>query len=128
MNAMLANYKTTITATLTAFAMVFPLAAQTSVTLDGTSGSNTLNTTRSTEGGLSLGLGFFAEYLIVGGGGGGGGGGYIDIVGSGGGGGGGEAGVVSAGSSSITSGSYNIVVGAGGSAGGGVGRRQWVEW
>lgn len=114
MNAMLANYKTTITATLTAFAMVFPLAAQTSVTLDGTSGSNTLNTTRSTEGGLSLGLGFFAEYLIVGGGGGGGGGG--------------EAGVVSAGSSSITSGSYNIVVGAGGSAGGGVGRRQWVEW
>jgi len=47
--------------------------AQTSVTLDGTSGSQTFNVARSTDGGLSLGLGLELEYLLIGGGGGGGG-------------------------------------------------------
>ena len=57
--------------------------AQTSATLDGTSGANTISTNYTTTTGLNLGLGFFAEYLIVGGGGGGGG----DNAGGGGGGG-----------------------------------------
>jgi hypothetical protein len=61
--------------------------AQSSVTLDGTSGTNTISTDLSTTGGLTVSLGFFADYLIVGGGGGGGGGGYF-----GGGGGGGAGG------------------------------------
>lgn len=45
---------------------------QTNVALDGTSGTNTISTSYSTTGGLTLSLGFFADYLIVGGGGAGG--------------------------------------------------------
>jgi fibronectin-binding autotransporter adhesin len=93
--------------------------AQTTV-LNGTSGNatNSSNFSTGTSGsGITLSQRFLAEYLIVGGGGGGGGGGFN--TGLAGGGGGGEAGVVSTGSSSITSGSYDIVVGVGGSGGGG---------
>ncbi|MFN6017170.1 MAG: beta strand repeat-containing protein [Verrucomicrobiota bacterium] len=100
--------------------------AQTTV-LNGTSGNatNSSNFSTGTSGsGITLSQEFFAEYLIVGGGGGGGGGGY-NGGGLAGGGGGGEAGVVSAGSSSITSGSYNIVVGAGGLGGGGGQEGSW---
>ncbi|MFM8495357.1 MAG: beta strand repeat-containing protein [Planctomycetia bacterium] len=55
-------------------AAIVPVAAvaQTSVTLDATSGTSTIATNYTTTGGLTLDLGFFAEYLIVGGGGGGG--------------------------------------------------------
>ena len=45
--------------------------AQTTFTLNGTSGTNVHVGGFSTTGGLTLDLGFFAEYLIVGGGGGG---------------------------------------------------------
>jgi len=47
--------------------------AQSTVTLDATSGTGTISTTYTTGGGLTLNLGFFADYLVVGGGGGGGG-------------------------------------------------------
>jgi hypothetical protein len=46
--------------------------AQTTATLDGTSGNNTISTSYSTNGNLTLGMGFYVDYLIVGGGGGGG--------------------------------------------------------
>ncbi|MFM7205624.1 MAG: hypothetical protein ACKO4T_02995 [Planctomycetaceae bacterium] len=66
--------------------------AQTSVTLNATSGTGTSSTNYSTTGGLTLNLGFFAEYLAIGGGGSGGtpgGSGGQDTWGTGGGGGGG---------------------------------------
>ena len=46
--------------------------AQTSVTLNGSTGTNTVATSYSTTGGLTLGLGFAVDALVVGGGGGGG--------------------------------------------------------
>jgi hypothetical protein len=78
--------------------------AQTTVTLDGASGSQTFNVARSTTGGLSLGLAFEVEYLIVGGGGGGG-----SRHGGGGGAGGMRSGVTQASNSS-----YAVQIGAGG--------------
>ncbi len=62
-------------------------SAQTSVVLDGTSGSNVLTNNYSTSGGLVLGQGFFADYLVIGGGGGGGGSGDDGTAFGGGGGG-----------------------------------------
>jgi hypothetical protein len=58
--------------TLLTVAFTLPLVAQTSVTLDGASGNQTFNVARSTTGGLTLGLGFEVEYLLIGGGGAGG--------------------------------------------------------
>jgi hypothetical protein len=85
--------------------------AQTSVTLDGTSGSNTISTSYTTTGGLTLGMGFFVDYLIVGGGGGGGG--HI------GGGGGGGAVQTNVGQTllQLTSTNSTITVGLGGAGG-----------
>jgi autotransporter-associated beta strand protein len=85
--------------------------AQTSVTLDGTSGSNTISTSYTTTGGLTLGMGFFVDYLIVGGGGGGGG--HI------GGGGGGGAVQTNVGQTllQLTSTNSTITVGSGGAGG-----------
>lgn len=85
--------------------------SQTTVTLDGSSGSQTYDVARTTDnGGLTLSMGIQVEYLIVGGGGGGGGG--YDT----GGGGGGGAGMVLAGSTILTAGDYAVTVGAGGAA------------
>ncbi|MFM2220684.1 MAG: hypothetical protein RLZZ553_432 [Verrucomicrobiota bacterium] len=78
--------------------------AQTSVTLNGASGSEAHSAGRSTSGGLTLSLGFDVEYLVVGGGGGGG---------SRHGGGGGAGGVLS-GITQASNSSYSVQVGAGG--------------
>ena len=86
--------------------------AQTTVTLDGTSGSQTFNVARSTNGGLSLGLGFEVEYLLIGGGGGGGG---IGLGSNAGGGGGGQ--VLAGAATQITAQSYSVTVGSGGAGG-----------
>lgn len=48
-----------------------PAAPVVAEVINGTSGSNTDATAYSTDGNLSLTLGFFADYLVVGGGGGG---------------------------------------------------------
>ncbi len=61
----------TIGALLLAAASVQPLAAQTATTLKGNTG-NTYNQNYSSNGSLTIDLGVFAEYLVVGGGGGGG--------------------------------------------------------
>jgi hypothetical protein len=86
--------------------------AQTSVTLDGASGSQTFNLPRSTAGGLTLGLGFEVEYLVIGGGGAGGSTGTTSdgVDGTGGGGAGGFV----EGTISLTNQSYAVSVGAGG--------------
>ena len=90
------------------------LSAQINLTLDGTSGSNAINTSYSTNGGLSFSLGFFADYLVVGGGGGGGGSGTDSSAwGSGGGG----AGGLLQGNMQLLTGNYSVLVGAGGSGG-----------
>lgn len=72
-------------------ALAVPLHAQTNVTLDGTSGTNSITNSYSTTGGLNLSLGFFADYLVVAGGGGGGGSGTDSSAWGSGGGGGGRA-------------------------------------
>lgn len=43
--------------------------AQSNIMLNGASGNETFNVARSTTGGLTLGLGFEVEYLLIGGGG-----------------------------------------------------------
>lgn len=91
------------------------LAAQTTVTLDGASGSQTYSLARTTDGGLTLGLAFQVEYLVVGGGGGGGGAGGSNGDYDGGGGGG--AGGFLAGSTYLDSGVIAVAVGAGGAGG-----------
>jgi hypothetical protein len=63
--------------------------AQTTVTLDGASGSQAYSIARTTDGGLSLGLGFQLEYLVIAGGGGGAGSANDSTAWGGGGGGGG---------------------------------------
>jgi autotransporter-associated beta strand protein len=83
--------------------------AQTLVTIDATSGSAVDSTVFNTDGGLTIDLGFFADYLIVGGGGGPGGG--ISGRNYDGGGGGGA---VLGGSQSLSAISYDVTVGAGG--------------
>lgn len=92
------------------------------VVLDGTSGSNSISTTYSTTGNLTLELGFFAEYLAVGGGGGGGGG---SNAGLGGGGGGGGAAAVVTNIAEVNPTSYPVAVGAGGSGGNGGDTSFW---
>ncbi len=62
-------FRPALPAALLALSGSLPLAAQTSVTLDGASGSQTYDVARSTTGGLTLGLGFGVDYLIIGGGG-----------------------------------------------------------
>jgi len=83
--------------------------AQTLVTLDGTSGSNSISTSYSTTGGLTFNLGFFVDYLVVGGGGGPGGGISGQAYDGGGGG-----GAVLGGTQSLSAISYAVTVGAGG--------------
>jgi hypothetical protein len=87
--------------------------AQTSVTLDGASGSQTFNVARSTAGGLTLGLGLGVEYLVVGGGGAGGSTATTSdgVDGTGGGGAGGFV----EGTISLANQSYAVSVGVGGS-------------
>ena len=86
--------------------------AQTTVTLDGASGSQTYNVVRTTDGGLSLGLEFEVQYLLVGGGGAGGATATSTdgVDGTGGGG----AGGFLEGAVARTNQSYNLTVGAGG--------------
>ena len=94
---------------------VWSVSAQTTVTLDGTSGTNSIATGYSTTGGLTLDLGFYLDVLVVGGGGGGG---------SRFGGGGGAGGVLQQTNVLLPSLSNAVVVGAGGGGGsatGGVG-------
>lgn len=61
-------FRPALPAALLALSGSLPLAAQTSVTLDGASGSQTYDVALSTTGGLTLGLGFGVDYLIIGGG------------------------------------------------------------
>lgn len=89
--------------------------AQTTVTLDGASGSQSYNIARSTNGGLSMGLEFQVEYLVIGGGGSGGTGGGNGGQNTWGAGGGGAGGFV-AGSFPLFYQSYDVIVGAGGTA------------
>ncbi len=102
--------------TLLTVAFTLPLAAQTSVTLDGASGNQIFNVARSTTGGLTIGLGFEVEYLIVGGGGGGGIG-YDDGPG----GGGGAGGLLQGNLTFQTATSIGVAVGTGGLANSGNG-------
>jgi fibronectin-binding autotransporter adhesin len=88
--------------------------AQSTVTLNATSGTGTISTNYTTSGGLTLDLGFFAEYLVVGGGGGGGGSG--DSSSAWGGGGGGAGGLLT-GTTTISATSYTVTVGGGGAGG-----------
>ncbi len=88
-----------------------PALAQSNIKLNGSSGSQSYSAQRSTTGGLTLGLEFQVEYLLVGGGGGGGGATHSNA----GGGGGGQ--VLSGTATGITSQSYNVTVGAGGAGG-----------
>jgi autotransporter-associated beta strand protein len=102
--------------TLLTVAFTLPLAAQTSVTLDGASGNQIFNVARSTTGGLTIGLGFEVEYLVVGGGGGGGNG-YDDGPG----GGGGAGGLLQGNLTFQTATSIGVAVGTGGLANSGNG-------
>ena len=90
------------------------LHGETTITLDGATGSQSYALERSTNGGLTIGLGLEVEYFIVAGGGGGAG---SDNDGSAWGGGGGGAGGVLAGSNFLPSESFTVVVGAGGAGG-----------
>ena len=83
--------------------------AQTTVTLDGTSGSESISTTYTLSGDTTFDLGFFADYLIVGGGGGSGGGVSGQAYNAGGGG-----GEVLSGSQQLSNVAYGITVGTGG--------------
>lgn len=94
-----------------ALASVFagaPAFAQTTATLNATSGSNVISTSYSTTGGLTLELGFALDALVVGGGGGGG---------ARFGGGGGAGGVLYQPEWLITTATQSVVVGGGGTAG-----------
>lgn len=97
----------------TAF-FVFGLAAgglaQTSVVLDGTSGTNVITNSYSTTGGLNLSQGFFADYLVIGGGGSGGTAGSVSGTGGGG------AGGLLQGNMQLSASNYSVTVGAGGVA------------
>ena len=88
--------------------------AQSTVTLNATSGTGTISTNYTTTGGLTLDLGFFAEYLVVGGGGGGGGSGNSTDAWGGGGGG---AGGLLTGTTTVSATSYTVTVGGGGAGG-----------
>lgn len=88
--------------------------AQTTVTLDGASGSQSYSVARTTNGGLTIGLGLEVEYLIVAGGGGGAGSANDSTAWGGGGGG---AGGVLAGNTFLTAENFTVSVGAGGTRG-----------
>ena len=88
--------------------------AQTAVTLDGASGSQSHGVTLNTDGGLTLDLGFKIDYLVVAGGGGGAGSANDSTAWGGGGGG---AGGLLTGSFFMAPGSLSVSVGAGGEAG-----------
>jgi hypothetical protein len=88
--------------------------AQTAVTLDGASGSQSHGVTLNTDGGLTLDLGFKIDYLVVAGGGGGAG--SANDSSAWGGGGGGAGGLLT-GDLFINPGLYFVSVGAGGTAG-----------
>lgn len=88
--------------------------AQTTVTLDGASGSQSYSVARTTDGGLTIGLGLEVEYLVVAGGGGGAGSANDSTAWGGGGGG---AGGVLAGSTFLTTENFTVSVGAGGAGG-----------
>jgi autotransporter-associated beta strand protein len=95
-------------------AATMPAFAQSTVTLDATSGTNPISTNYSTTGGLTLNMGFFADYLVLAGGGGGGGSANDSTAwGSGGGG----AGGLLTGTMTLSSTSYNVQVGGGGVGG-----------
>jgi len=83
--------------------------AKPAITLDGTSGSNSISTDYTLTDNTTVNLGFFAEYLLVGGGGGGGAG-FSDHASGGGGGGGGMV----EGSANLSASSYAVFVGSGG--------------
>ena len=118
----LRSFHQILPSTLLTVAFTLPLAAQTTVTLDGASGSQTYSVARSTTGGLSLGLGFEVEYLVVGGGGGGGNG-YDDGPG----GGGGAGGLLQGNLTFKTATSIGVAVGTGGSANSGNGGNSSFE-
>jgi hypothetical protein len=106
---------TTLLAAIFAASTPDVLHAQSNVVINGTSGTNTTSTSYSTDGGLNLSLGFFADYLVVAGGGSGGtpgGSGGEDYWGTGGGGGGGML----EGNTQLSSTNYSVSVGAGGVA------------
>jgi hypothetical protein len=88
------------------------LHGQTTVTLDGATGSQSYALERSTNGGLTIGLGFQVEYLVVAGGGGGGG-----AYGGSDGGGGGGAGGMLAGATFLNAANISVTVGQGGGRG-----------
>jgi hypothetical protein len=90
--------------------------AQSTVTLDATSGTNTITKSYSTTGGLTLDMAFFADYLVLAGGGGGSGDSSTAY------GGGGGAGGLLSGTTTLSGSSYSVVVGGGG-AGGSIPRR-----
>lgn len=96
--------------TAAALVMLAPVAAlaQTAVTLNGSTGTNTVSTTIATGTGTTLNLGFAVDALIVGGGGGGG---------ARFGGGGGAGGVLYQPEWLVTSATQTVVVGSGGSGG-----------
>ncbi len=105
-------------AALLAFTCTLSATRAAEVTLDGTSGSNSIGTGYSTDGNLTVNLGFFAEYLIVGGGGGGGNG--SNATRSRGGGGGGAGGLLTNVGGTllqVVAASHPVEVGAGGAAG-----------
>jgi autotransporter-associated beta strand protein len=88
--------------------------AQSTITLNATSGTGTIATNYTTTGGLTLNMGFFAEYLVLAGGGGGGGSANDSTAwGSGGGG----AGGLRTGTTALSSMSYLVQVGGGGAGG-----------
>jgi len=103
---------TALRATIFALITSTSLHAQTSITLDGTSGTNLF--TNNYAGNIIFSLGFFADYLVVGGGGGGGGSG-TDTNAWGGGGGG--AGGLLQGNTQLSASNYSVTVGAGGAGG-----------
>ena len=89
--------------------------AQSNVSLDGTSGSESSSGNYSTNGGLNISLNFNAEYLVVAGGGSGGtpgGSAGQNTWGAGGGG----AGGMFTGNTSLSNTSYSVSVGVGGAA------------
>lgn len=99
-----------LAATSAALVLATSARAQTNIVLDGTSGTNTTSTSYSTDGGLNLSLGFFADYLVVGGGGSGGTAGSVSGTGGGG------AGGLLQGNTQLSSSNYAVTVGAGGVA------------
>jgi len=106
-----------------AFSLLLALASpaargQTTVTLDGTSGTNSISTSYTLSGDTTFDLGFFFDYVVVGGGGGGGSVGW-DSTGNANAGGGGAGGQVLSnvgGDRRQMTSNLSVVVGAGGTS------------